>query len=317
MIGDSAAFSPRTAMILRDANRKIRDLAGGSHHALYSYWRVTMGKICPVDAFYVGFRQVDGMMIFPYNFDGREYVYPDFHTYGPGGVAEWIFTTRKPYMYAQDDGRMLHRGASFGDTERMSSDAVSVPLFDGKGVVTGIAGMQSYRAGVYEQEHVRAFEFTANSVATVLRREREDADATAALDEPGNIPSTTAEIIDEVCRKLRSLKLKIDDISDHVPDDDPDLRRRTTDLQRHCERIQTETMEILLRSTVDAKDLLDLLTPREREIARLIAEGMDNETIAVALSISVFTVKTHTTHILGKFGVRQRAGVTALLRPLP
>ncbi|MCP3753320.1 response regulator transcription factor [Streptomyces sp. TBY4] len=49
------------------------------------------------------------------------------------------------------------------------------------------------------------------------------------------------------------------------------------------------------------------LTPREREIWRLLATGLDNAEIAADLDISVSTVKNHITGIFGKLGVRDRA----------
>ncbi|MFF3017639.1 response regulator [Streptomyces sp. NPDC057939] len=49
------------------------------------------------------------------------------------------------------------------------------------------------------------------------------------------------------------------------------------------------------------------LTPRELEIWRLLAGGLDNAAIAVELDISVSTVKNHITGIFGKLGVRDRA----------
>ncbi|MCX4782204.1 response regulator [Streptomyces sp. NBC_01264] len=49
------------------------------------------------------------------------------------------------------------------------------------------------------------------------------------------------------------------------------------------------------------------LTPREREIWRLLAGGLDNAEIAADLDISVSTVKNHITGIFGKLGVRDRA----------
>ncbi|MET9604343.1 response regulator transcription factor [Streptomyces sp. NPDC006512] len=49
------------------------------------------------------------------------------------------------------------------------------------------------------------------------------------------------------------------------------------------------------------------LTPRELEIWRLLAGGLDNAEIAADLDISVSTVKNHITGIFGKLGVRDRA----------
>jgi len=48
------------------------------------------------------------------------------------------------------------------------------------------------------------------------------------------------------------------------------------------------------------------LTPREREVLHLIAEGKTNREIAAQLSLSVGTVKIHVEHIIGKMGVSDR-----------
>jgi len=53
------------------------------------------------------------------------------------------------------------------------------------------------------------------------------------------------------------------------------------------------------------------LTPRELEVARLIARGHSNRVIAGQLYISESTVKVHVRHILEKFGARSRADVAA------
>lgn len=52
---------------------------------------------------------------------------------------------------------------------------------------------------------------------------------------------------------------------------------------------------------------LDTLTPREREVLRLLAEGMDDERIAARLFLSTNTVRTHVGRILRKLGVHSRA----------
>ena len=51
------------------------------------------------------------------------------------------------------------------------------------------------------------------------------------------------------------------------------------------------------------------MTPREREVARLIARGMSNRSIASALVISERTAANHVEHILSKLSFHSRAQV--------
>jgi DNA-binding NarL/FixJ family response regulator len=50
----------------------------------------------------------------------------------------------------------------------------------------------------------------------------------------------------------------------------------------------------------------DTLSPREREVLELMAQGLTNRQIAAHLWISDPTVKTHVSHILGKLGQPDR-----------
>jgi two-component system, NarL family, nitrate/nitrite response regulator NarL len=56
------------------------------------------------------------------------------------------------------------------------------------------------------------------------------------------------------------------------------------------------------------------LTRREREILRLIDEGLSNKQIAARLTIELATVKNHVHHILEKTNARGRGEAAALLR---
>lgn len=69
-----------------------------------------------------------------------------------------------------------------------------------------------------------------------------------------------------------------------------------------------------LASERDTKSFGADLTPREREIAALIDQGLSNKEIASRLSIAVRTVKNHVHHILEKLNVHRRGEATARLR---
>jgi DNA-binding CsgD family transcriptional regulator len=55
------------------------------------------------------------------------------------------------------------------------------------------------------------------------------------------------------------------------------------------------------------------LSPREQEIARLIASGHTNKTVAAVLGISIWTVSTHIRRIFSKLDVTTRAAMVAKL----
>lgn len=53
------------------------------------------------------------------------------------------------------------------------------------------------------------------------------------------------------------------------------------------------------------------LTPREREVLTLLAQGMSNADVATQLFISEATVKTHLARVMMKLGVREKAQAVA------
>jgi len=59
-------------------------------------------------------------------------------------------------------------------------------------------------------------------------------------------------------------------------------------------------------SALDDEQPVESLTPRERDVHRLLAEGLGDRDIAVALTISRRTVETHVSSILHKLGVQNR-----------
>jgi ATP/maltotriose-dependent transcriptional regulator MalT len=61
----------------------------------------------------------------------------------------------------------------------------------------------------------------------------------------------------------------------------------------------------------------DVLTPREFEVAELLARGFRNRDISTALVISDSTTKVHVRHILEKLGARTRTEVVARFNTLP
>lgn len=70
---------------------------------------------------------------------------------------------------------------------------------------------------------------------------------------------------------------------------------------------------MLVRRTLDPDRADVVLSPREREIARMVAKGYPNKVIARVLEISSWTVSTHLRRIFAKLGVSSRAAMVAQL----
>ena len=66
------------------------------------------------------------------------------------------------------------------------------------------------------------------------------------------------------------------------------------------------------RAEPEGEPLREPLTPREREVLSLVAEGLSNKELAARLSISEHTAKFHVNAVLSKLGVQRR--VEAVVR---
>ena len=86
-------------------------------------------------------------------------------------------------------------------------------------------------------------------------------------------------------------------------------------------QVSSETIDTYLRNTPDETDLVGQLTRREREVLQLVAEGSTSAQIAGSLNISIRTVETHRSNLIGKLGISSqvelvrfalRNGVTSL-----
>lgn len=85
-------------------------------------------------------------------------------------------------------------------------------------------------------------------------------------------------------------------------------RVRATGVDIEIERRANESV-VCVTPRVDER--FDRLTPREREVAMLIAAGFSNQQVGAALFISLATVKDHVHSALRKMGLRSRSQIIA------
>ncbi|MBO0841270.1 MAG: response regulator transcription factor [Sciscionella sp.] len=86
---------------------------------------------------------------------------------------------------------------------------------------------------------------------------------------------------------------------------------RRTHLER---RYVDPALSVLANATRDCRDqdLLQPLSRREYQVLQLIADGLDNSSIAKTLFVSIETVRTHVKSILRKLRARDRAHAIAM-----
>jgi DNA-binding CsgD family transcriptional regulator len=70
---------------------------------------------------------------------------------------------------------------------------------------------------------------------------------------------------------------------------------------------------IVVRAPVNERSSGHELSPREQEIARMVAQGHTNKTIARVLDISIWTVSSHLRRAFSKADVTSRAALVAKL----
>jgi DNA-binding CsgD family transcriptional regulator len=84
-----------------------------------------------------------------------------------------------------------------------------------------------------------------------------------------------------------------------------------------ADRARTELQATGERARRREPSTLDVLTPQELHVARLVATGLTNREVAAQLFLSPKTIETHLGHVFRKVGVRTRSELAHRFRDSP
>jgi DNA-binding NarL/FixJ family response regulator len=73
--------------------------------------------------------------------------------------------------------------------------------------------------------------------------------------------------------------------------------------------VSTHVVADYRRRLTDAPDVLSRLTPRQREVLQLLAEGHSTKDVAFRLGVSIKTVETHRAQIMDRLDIHDLAGL--------
>jgi DNA-binding NarL/FixJ family response regulator len=90
----------------------------------------------------------------------------------------------------------------------------------------------------------------------------------------------------------KEILLAVDALSKHHP---------------YFSRIVSETMLDRFVKQIGIPQIVDLLTPREREVVQLVAEGLSNKQVGRQLRLSIKTIETHRSAAMRKAGLSSTA----------
>lgn len=100
-------------------------------------------------------------------------------------------------------------------------------------------------------------------------------------------------------------------------DENPISRREVTALRVLARPLNAMTRALQTTPRSEVQQVLLGLTPRQRQIAQLVAEGLSNTTIALQLSLSEDTVKKYVSAVLAHVKCESRTQLALFVRGVP
>lgn len=144
-----------------------------------------------------------------------------------------------------------------------------------------------------------------------------DADAPAVMEQLRSQGSRAEVLVISSYGERRNVRLAVDSgargFLTKQASDMHSLADAIVDVSEGKDALSHDALSALLRSVREHTAALESgLTPREREIWLLVAEGKSNATIARELFVSERTVKYHVSNLLSKTGAESRAELVSL-----
>ena len=90
----------------------------------------------------------------------------------------------------------------------------------------------------------------------------------------------------------------------------PVVLQMEEDIIRTFQKKKTKPLRLAFLTLAEAEPTPELLSKREQEVLRLVAQGLMNKEIADRLHISLTTVITHRKNLVGKLDIHSLAGLT-------
>jgi DNA-binding CsgD family transcriptional regulator len=315
-------------MLPADIEAELKRAAGdldrfrGNRYEQFDCIRTTMKRLTSVDAFYVAEFVGENAVHFHHQYDGDFFELPGSVPVRPGRMAYWVRANKRSYLYSDDNGRLLHAGLRFGRMDKVSRDAVVVPVFGdtANAQVIGLVSTQSYTSGVYDQAIVSVLEQLAELLSNQVTFEARAARRGPCLGMASSDDRAAEDVLGDVLDRLQELQAKIQKsvVSARLPNYDAEASLRL--LRRDVESLQAGLCARDLQQRHVTAERLAKLTRRQRELALLLANDTGgiptNVELAATMQVTEDTVKSHLNAILRVFGTTDKREFCAVVRRL-
>jgi len=274
-----------------------------------------------VDSFYIGFydSEID-QLGFPYTADLEILDTAEYRPIDVGAASE-VIRTGKPYILSPQTAKGYKPGRRFGHVKKRSKSAIHMPMFaDKTGDVVGVIAILSYTENAFDSAVLAVMEKIAEIVARPLipfAQKDSTRELRIKIAEQGTLFHASLQELHERLNEISDIPKRNAYASNEV--NLKNILELVNASKELCKEIQARVAyrahEISFLQDKRRVDLLRRLTRAQREVAELVGTGTITKAIALELSISEATVRTHIGAASERLGVQGREGLYNLLSP--